>query len=122
MTPKLSTKETEFELVLDNSPNIPPNSNDVLRMSNITTLNLDNTAQEIEAQIFLKDNDLWRAKNAIGFLAATYPFGANFYKDGLLTVSVPANATGLERQDGILIEFYKGGISFTFTIPVTQNA
>ncbi|HQW96989.1 MAG TPA: hypothetical protein PLU58_14365 [Saprospiraceae bacterium] len=122
MTPKLSTKETEFELVLDNSPNIPPNSNDVLRMSNITTLNLDNTAQEIEAQIFLKDNDLWRGKIATGFLSTAYAYGTNFYEDGLLTVSVPANATGLERQDGILIEFYKGGISFTFTIPVTQNA
>jgi hypothetical protein len=40
----------------------------------------------------------------------------------LLIVSVPANATGLDRQDGVLIEYFKGGSSFVFTIPVTQNA
>jgi len=122
MTPNLATKETSFELILDNSTNIPNSNNTVLRLSNITTLTLDNTAQEIEVQIFLKDNDLWRSKVATGFLLGTYSSGGNIYKDGLLTVSVPANATGLERQDGILIEYFKGTDSFVFTIPVTQNA
>jgi hypothetical protein len=122
MTIDLSSKETNFELISDNSPAQTIEQSEVLRLSNIRTLTLDNTAQDIELQIFLKDNDLWRSKVAVGFLAGSYSSGGNIYEDGLLTLNVPANSTGLDRQDGVLIEYFKGGSSFVFTIPVTQNA
>lgn len=122
MTPELTSGETSFELILDSNYINDVAGEQVLRLSNISTLNVDNTAQTIELQVFLKDNDLWRGKNATGFLVGSYTFGTNFYEDGLLNVSIPANASRLERQDGILIEYFKGGSSFTFTIPVTQDA
>jgi hypothetical protein len=120
MTVDLITKQTTFELLSDFRQ-----FTDLalgLRNSNIQTLILDNTAQEIQVQIYLNDNDLWRAKNAIGYLVGSYAFGTNFYKDGLLTVSVPANATAAERTDNVLIEYFKGATSLTIQIPFIQNA
>jgi len=121
MTPELSSGKTEFELILDNNPVTIDNEQTVLRMTNITTLNVDNTAQDIEIQVYLKDYDLWRSKVAAGFLNGTY-LKTNTYSDGLMTVSIPANTSGSERQDAILIEYYIGATSFVHSIPVIQNA
>ena len=121
MTPELTTGETSFELILDNSEAQQENS--VLgRLSNIQTMTLDNTAQEIELQIFLKDFDLWRSKVAVGYLFGTYTSGGNQYKDGLLNVAVPANTTGVNRTDNVLIEYYKGAASTIISIQINQYA
>jgi hypothetical protein len=121
MTPELTTGETSFELILDNSE-AQQEGSEVLRLTNIQTMTLDNTAQSIELQIFLKDFDLWRSKVAVGFLAGTYTSGGNVYKDGLLNVSVPANATGVNRTDNVLIEYYKGAASTIISIQINQYA
>jgi hypothetical protein len=121
MTPELTTGETSFELILDNSPTLEDEQTEVLRFSNLNTLELDNKAQVIEAQIFLSDNDYWQAKTATGFLTGAY-FKDDTFSDGLLNVSVPANATGLFRDGSIVIEFYKDGVGKSVQIPVTQNA
>lgn len=120
MTVDLTTKETTFELLSDFRQFTDLSLG--LRNSNIQRLILDNTAQEIQVQIYLNDNDLWRSKVATGFLVGTYTSGGNVYKDGLLTVSVPANATAADRTDNILIEYYKGVVSTTIQIPVFQYA
>jgi hypothetical protein len=122
MTTDLSTKESSFELILDNSNEISTADNAVLRLSNINTMTLNNTAQSIELQIFLKDNDLWRAKNAVGYLVGSYAFGTNFHKDGLLNISVPANATAANRTDNVIIEYFKGAESFEIKIQINQYA
>lgn len=116
----LDTKETMLELITDlrTLDAIP----DALRYSNTQSLFLDNTAQSIQIQVYLKGQDLWRAKNASGFLVGSYSSGTNFYQDGLLTISVPTNATGLPREDFILLEYFKGSVSFIISIPVGQNA
>jgi len=121
MTPELTTGETSFELILDNSVAQEPGS--VLgRLTNIQTMTLDNTAQSIELQVFLKDFDLWRSKVAVGYLFGTYTSGGNQYKDGLLNVNVPANTSGVDRTDNVLIEYYKGSTLTIIQIPVFQNA
>lgn len=121
MTPELTSGDTTFELILDNGEATQTGS-EILRLSNIQTMTLDNTAQSIELQIFLKDNDLWRAKNAVGYLVGSYPFGTNFYKDGLLNISVPANATAANRTDNVIIEYFKGATSFEILIQINQYA
>ena len=121
MTPELTSGDTAFELILDNSE-AQQTGSEILRLSNIQTMTLDNTAQEIELQIFLKDNDLWRAKNAVGYLVGSYPFGTNFYKDGLLNISVPANSTAANRTDNVIIEYFKGATSFEILIQINQYA
>ena len=121
MTPELTSGDTAFELILDNSE-AQQTGSEILRLSNINTMTIDNTAQEIELQIFLKDNDLWRAKNAVGYLVGSYPFGTNFYKDGLLNISVPANATAANRTDNVIVEYFKGVDSFEIQIQINQYA
>jgi hypothetical protein len=120
MTVDLTTKETTFELLSDFRQFTDANVG--LRNTNIESLVIDNTAQDIELQVFLNQSDLWRSKLATGFLAGTYTSGGNVYKDGLLTVSIPANATAADRTDNILIEYFKGAVSTTIQIPVLQNA
>jgi hypothetical protein len=114
------TKETTFELLSDFRE--LPTANTSLRNSNIQSIALDNTTQELELQIYLNDNDLWRSKLAAGFLVGSYSSGGNVYKDGLLIVSVPANATGIDRADNVLIEYFKAGVSTTISINIFQNA
>jgi hypothetical protein len=120
MTVDLTTKETTFELLSDFRQFTDANVG--LRNTNIESLVINNTAQEIEVQVFLNQSDLWRSKVAAGFLAGTYTSGGNVYKDGLLTVSIPANATAADRTDNILIEYFKGAVSTTIQIPVLQYA
>jgi hypothetical protein len=120
MTVDLITKETTFELLSDFRQFTDANVG--LRNTNIESLVINNTAQDIEMQVFLNQSDLWRSKVAAGFLAGTYTSGGNVYKDGLLTVSIPANATAADRTDNILIEYFKGAVSTTIQIPVLQYA
>jgi hypothetical protein len=121
MTPELTTGETSFELILDNSEPSQEGS-ELLRLTNIQTMTLDNTAQQIELQVFLKDFDLWRSKVAVGYLFGTYSSGGNQYKDGLLNVAVPANTTGVNRTDNVLVEFYIGAAPTIISIQINQNA
>jgi hypothetical protein len=120
MTVDLTTKETTFELLSDFRQFTDANLG--LRNTNITQLVIDNTAQDIEMQVFLNQFDLWRSKAAAGFLLGTYTSGGNVYKDGLLNISIPANTTGIDRTDNILIEYFKGAVSTTIQIPVLQYA
>ena len=120
MTVDLTTKETTFELLSDFRQFTDANLG--LRNTNIQNLVIDNTAQDIEVQVFLNQSDLWRSKAAAGFLLGTYTSGGNVYKDGLLNISIPANATAADRTDNILIEYFKGAVSTTIQIPVFQNA
>jgi len=121
MTPELTTGETSFELILDNSVAQEPGS--VLgRLTNIQTMTLDNTAQSIQLQVSLQNFDLWRSKLAAGFLIGTYTSGGNQYKDGLLQVAVPANTTGVNRTDNVLLEYYKGAVLTIIRIQINQYA
>ena len=122
MTPNLTNGETSFELILDSNYINNTDNVQTFRYSNLSSLNIDNTAQKIEAQIFLKNNDLWRGKAATGFLVDSYALGTNFYEDGLLDLNIPANTTGLVRCDYVLIEYSLNGVSTIISIPVIQAA
>ena len=119
MTVDLTTKETTFELLSDFRQFTDLNLG--LRNSNISFLQLDNTEQEVELQIFLNDSDYWQAKTATGFLTGAY-FKDKTYLDGILNVSVPENTTGVERSGNVVIEYYKDDIGKSIQIPVFQNA
>jgi len=120
MTIDAETKETNFELLSD----FRVLTDEVLefRTSNIQAAILDNTAQSLQLQIYLNNQDLWRSKVATGFLLGTYSSGGNIYKDGLLSVSVPINTTGIDREDEVLIEYYKGTSLFVKSIKILQSA
>jgi hypothetical protein len=119
MTVDLITKETTFELLSDFRQFSDVNLG--LRNTNITQLVIDNTAQDIEMQVFLNDDDFWNAKASFGFLAGSY-FQDDTFQDGILNVSVPANATAADRSGNIVIEFTKDGVDRSIQIPVLQYA
>jgi hypothetical protein len=119
MTVDLTTKETTFELLSDFRQF--SDSNLGLRNTNIDNLTLNNTAQEVQVQVFLNDSQFWNAKASFGFLAGSY-FQDDTFQDGLLIVSVPANATALDRSGNIIIEFTRDGVDRSIQIPVLQNA
>jgi hypothetical protein len=119
MTVDLTTKETTFELLSDFRQFTDANVG--LRNTNIESLVINNTAQEIELQVFLNDNDYWQAKNSFGFLAGSY-YRDDTFEDAILDVSVLANGTAADRSGNIVIEFYKDGVGKSIQIPVLQNA
>jgi hypothetical protein len=119
MTVDLTTKETTFELLSDFRQFTDANVG--LRNTNIPRLIIDNTAQDIEVQVFLNDSDFWNAKASFGFLAGSY-FQDDTFEDGLLDVSVPANATAADRSGNIVIEFTQNGVDRSIQIPVYQYA
>ena len=119
MTVDLTTKETTFELLSDFRQFTDANVG--LRNTNIESLVINNTAQEIEVQVFLNDDDFWNAKASFGFLAGSY-FQDDTFQDGLLNVSVPANGTATDRSGNIVIEFTKDGVDRSIQIPVLQYA
>jgi hypothetical protein len=119
MTVDLTTKETTFELLSDFRQFSDVNLG--LRNTNIQNLVIDNTAQEIEVQVFLNDNDYWQAKNSFGFLAGSY-YRDDTFEDAILDVSILANGTAADRSGNIVIEFYKDGVGKSIQIPVLQNA
>lgn len=121
MSPELTTGETKLELITDSRDLQEVQS--VMRVANFNSLVLDNTAQEIEAQIYLNNMYLWRSKVATGFLLGSYPLTGNKYKDDLLTISVPANLSGVTRYDFILIEYLDAQFNSTVEkILIQQNA
>ena len=119
MTVDLTTKETTFELLSDFRQFTDANVG--LRNTNIESLVIDNTAQDIEMQVFLNDSDFWNAKASFGFLAGSY-FQDDTFEDGLLNISVPANATAADRSGNIIIEFTTNGVDRSIQIPVLQYA
>jgi hypothetical protein len=119
MTVDLTTKETTFELLSDFRQFT--DSNVGLRNTNIENLVINNTAQDVQVQVFLNDSDFWNAKASFGFLAGSY-FQDDTFKDGLLEVSIPANATAADRTGNIVIEFTRDGVDRSIQIPVLQYA
>ena len=119
MTIDLTTKETTFELLSDFRQFT--DSNLGLRNTNLQSLVINNTAQDVQVQVFLNDNDYWQAKASFGFLAGSY-YRDDTFEDAILDVSVPANGTAVDREGNIVIEFYKDGVGKSIQIPVFQNA
>jgi len=120
MTIDAETKETNFELLSD----FRLLTDEVLefRTSNIQAAVLDNTAQVLQLQIYLNNKDAWQGKNNGTFLSGTYPISPINYKDGLLSVSVPLNTTGIERNGYVSIEYTKGTTSTVQQIKILQSA
>jgi hypothetical protein len=119
MTVDLTTKETTFELLSDFRQFTDANVG--LRNTNIQNLVINNTAQDIQVQVFLNDNDYWQAKSSSGFLAGSY-FRDDTFQDAILDVSILANGTAADRSGNIVIEFYKDGVGKSIQIPVLQYA
>jgi hypothetical protein len=117
MTTDLTTGAVDFELIND--------FRDIQgavarRYSNIQGLELDNTLQNIEVQLYRIDYDYFNVVASGGFLS--YPLTSNNDTDIILKLTVPANTSGVDREDTIALQYYLNGVETEVKIPVYQYA
>jgi hypothetical protein len=55
-----------------------------------------------------------------GFL--TYPLSSDNDTDIIFEVTIPANATAVERSDSLALQYYLNGVLTEIKIPVVQYA
>ena len=117
MTTDLTTGEVDFELINDFRD---INGSVARQFSNLAGLVLDNSAYNIEFLIFRTDYDTFDVVASGGFLS--YPLSSDNEDDIVLKVTIPANTTGVERDDSIALQYYRNGVLTEVKIDVYQNA
>jgi hypothetical protein len=117
MTTDLTTGQVDFELINDFRD---LNGAVARQFSNLAGLEIDNTLHNIEFLIFRTDYDTFDVVASGGFLS--YPLSADNEDDIVLKVTIPANTTGVERDDSIALQYYRNGVLTEVKIDVYQNA
>jgi hypothetical protein len=118
MTTDLTTGDVNLELIND-FRDVTQNTT-YLRYSNLQTLQVDNTAQEVQYIIYRNNYDTFDVKLSSDFLS--YTLSTDNDTDILLDVTIPANATAADRLDAVFLEYFKDGVGTIITLPVLQYA
>ena len=118
-TSDLTSGETSFELI--NDYRVLGFNSVGYRYSNIELLNIDNTAQEVQIDLFKGMFKQFQIKALSGWLSS--PTVGIKYEDTSMIVTIAANGTAAERTDvvGIVFKDYDNN-NFEVEIPITQNA
>jgi hypothetical protein len=77
------------------------------RFASMENIQTDKEALVFDTEIYLNDYDNFGVKGTIGFLS--YSSSINNKSDINLTVTVPANTTGLDRSTFITLEYKLNG-------------
>jgi hypothetical protein len=119
-TTDLTTGETDFELLTDYR-GVDAASSVGYRFASFETIDTDKAELIIDIEIYLNDYDSFDIKAPASFLS--YTDTTDNKTDATLTVTIPTNASGLDRTDLIPIEYkLNGTTSITEYIIVTQTA
>jgi hypothetical protein len=119
-TSDLTTGETDLELLTDYR-GVNAASTVGYRFADMENIQTDNQALTFEVVIYLNDYETFNVKVPAGFL--TYASSNNNKTDIVLSVTVPANATGLDRYDTVILDYRIGGVTQKLEyIIVTQTA
>jgi hypothetical protein len=119
-TTDLTTGETDLELLTDYR-GVNAASTIGYRFSSMNNIQTNKDALTFDLEIYLNDYDSFDIKAPAGFLS--YTDTTDNKTDATLTVTVPTNATGLDRNDLIPIEYKLNGVTAnTEYIIVTQTA
>jgi hypothetical protein len=118
-TTDLTTGETDFELLTDYR-GVNAASTVGYRFADMETVQTDKAALVFEQEIYLNDYDSFNIKAPTSFLSYTHT--SDNKTDVLLTVTVPANSTGVDRTDVIILEYkLNGATAKTEYITVIQT-
>jgi hypothetical protein len=116
-TTDLTNGETSFELINDYRA-LGYNSVGY-RFANIEMLNVDNTAQDIQIDVYKGLFEYVDAvSNSSGFV--TWSTASNNGDDFSVTISIAANTTGLQRTQNFEFRYLLGDTGL-ITIPITQD-
>ena len=108
MTTDLTTGEASLELLTDYRSINAASSVGYKFASTEEGIDVDNTAQSIDVQVYKNDYDYFGVKGATNFLS--YPTSGTYeYSDLLIPVTIPANSSGVDRYDSIGIDYYING-------------
>ena len=119
-TSDLTTGETDLELLTDYR-GVNAASSVGYRFASMDNIQTDNQALTFEVVIYLNDYETFDVKVPAGFL--TYTTSNNNKTDITLSVTVPANATGVDRYDAVILDYRIGGVTQKLEyIIVTQTA
>ena len=119
-TTDLTTGETDLELLTDYR-GVNAASSVGYRIASMENIQTNNQALTFEVVIYLNDYETFDVKSPAGFL--TYTDSNNNKTDITLSVTVPANATGVDRYDLVILDYKIGGVSQKLEyIIVTQTA
>jgi len=118
-TTDLTTGETDLELLTDYR-GVDAASTVGYRFANMETVITNKDALVFDELIYLNDYDSFNIKAPTSFLSYTHT--SNNRTDVNLTVTVPANLTGIDRTDVIILEYkIEGATVKTEYITVIQN-
>ena len=118
-TTDLTTGETDFELLTDYR-GVNAASTVGYRFADMETVQTDKAALVFDQEIYLNDYESFSIKAPTSFLSYTHT--SNNKTDVLLTVTVPANSTGVDRTDVIVLEYkLNGATAKTEYITVIQT-
>lgn len=118
-TTDLTTGETSFELI--NDYRTLGYDSVGYRYSNIELLNVDNTAQEFQLDLFLGMFKQFSIKTLSGFISS--PTSGVQYQDTSIIVTITANATAAERTENITVTYRDfDNNDLIVDIPITQQA
>lgn len=118
-TTDLTSGETSFELI--NDYRTLGYDSVGYRYSNIELLNVDNTAQEFQLDLFLGMFKQFSIKTLSGFISS--PTSGVQYQDTSIIVSITANGTAAERTENITVTFRDfDNNDLLIDIPIRQQA
>ena len=118
-TTDLTTGEATFELI--NDYRVLGFDSVGYRYSNIELLNIDNTAQEVQIDLFLGMFKQFQIKSLSGWLSSA-TVGIK-YEDTSMIVTIAANATAAERTENITVTYRDfDNNDLIVDIPITQQA
>jgi len=118
-TTDLTSGEANFELI--NDYRVLGFNSVGYRFANIDLLNVDNTAQEFQLDIYLGMFKQFSIKTLSGFISS--PTSGVQYQDTSIIVTIAANATAAERTENITITYRDfDNNDLLIDIPIIQNA
>ena len=119
-TTDLTTKEAEFELITDYRGVDAANSVG-FRFASFQNIQTDKNALVLDIELYLNDNESFDIKASTSFLSYTHT--SNNKTDATLKVTIPANATAVDRLGVITLEYYRNGVKQNDQfITITQTA
>jgi hypothetical protein len=117
-TTDLTTGEANFELI--NDYRVLGFNSVGYRFANIEMLNVDNTLQEFQLDIYLGMFKQFSIKTLSGFISS--PTSGVQYQDTSIIVTIAANATAAERIENITITYRDfDNNDLLIDIPITQD-
>jgi hypothetical protein len=119
-TTDLTTKEASFELITDYR-GIDAASSVGFRFASFQNIQTDKEELILDIELYLNDNESFDIKASTDFLSYTHT--SNNKTDATLKVTIPANATAVDRLGVITLEYYRNGVKQNDQfITITQTA